>query len=95
MTDLMDKCKVCGQDYKWHTEHDQQHTFVSVDQQGGLDQLGRKGQDKPLTTRDKPKPAIAFGFDPVLRIALLKKGIVSATDLVAAEQELRDATIRG
>lgn len=85
------KCRTCGQTWAWHEEHKPRHKFVDADSDLP-DGLGPKAQKKG------EKPAViqkGWPSDPVLRIALVRKGILSMADIEAAEAELREAAGRG
>lgn len=91
-----DRCQTCGNTYKWHQENHPRHPFNSG-QDGATDFLKRKrGQDDQRAgsgaQRGSEGPQIvSTGNDPVLRIALINRGILSPADLVIAEEQLRVA----
>lgn len=91
-----DKCVICG--LSSQEEHDQQglkhpHTLEGE----SLDFLKRRGardhtkrrSTSPRASETSPIPMTLS--DPVLRIALMNRGIISPADLVVAENQLREA----
>src|SRR6478735_1806254 len=77
-----DECKLCGNDYAWHRDNIEtlQHRFVPRD--GSLAKLNDNREKKPTA------PVQPQG-DPVLRIALLKAGIITPDQLQDAENDLK------
>lgn len=86
-----DICRTCGQTLGWHQENNPQHPFRD---NGDLlpDGLGKKDQQKKLKTRVEVRD---WPHDPVLRIALVNKGILTMADIEAAEQSMREAAENG
>jgi hypothetical protein len=70
-------CTTCGQTKTWHEENQPRHAFNGP--------LGVAPQ--------RPKTTVApWPFDPVLRQALITKGIITPDDLTAAEDQIRAVT---
>lgn len=82
-----DICRTCGQTRAWHDENRPQHPFRDS---GDLrpDGLGKKDQKEKQKTRVEVRE---WPHDPVLRIALMNKGILTMADIEAAEHSLREA----
>jgi hypothetical protein len=96
MTDENSVCRICGQTFSWHQDNRPRHPFIEKHSDRvmplGKNKEEKKQQDKPkkvvLETREWPS-------DPILRIALVKKGILTQADILAAEAELREAAESG
>lgn len=73
-TTLEDRCPTCGQTREWHEANNPRHSFG-----------GKLGQT-PMRPQVKAAP---WPFDPVLRQALVDKGIITPEDLTAAEAKIR------
>jgi len=87
-----DTCHTCGKTYTWHLENDSIHPFNSG-QAGAtafLTQRGRRGDNRPQ--RGLARPSQAYPFDPVLRQALIDKGVLTVEDLQVAEEKIRMVT---
>lgn len=83
-------CKMCGNTFAWHKEMKPRHPFMPKDSSERMP-LAKKDQKEPkvkLETREWPA-------DPILRIALMDKGILTMADIIAAEQKLREAASNG
>jgi hypothetical protein len=93
---LEDVCLTCGKTYGWHIDNQPRHPF-NHGQDGATAFLKRRGdrpvQRGPIGAQEGSEgPQIAsMTTDPVLRIALINKGILTPTDLAAAEEALRVA----
>lgn len=91
-----DRCRSCGQTFRWHLDNETRHPFNSG-QDGATDFLKRRGGRDPQRRgsngqRGSETPQIVSpGHDPVLRIALINRGILTPADLVVAEEQLRAA----
>lgn len=90
------RCLTCGQTYAWHVDNQPRHPF-NDGQDGATDFLKRRGgrdhrREGSTRQRGSDGPQIVSpGNDPVLRIALINRGILSPADLVVAEEQLRAA----
>lgn len=90
-----DVCRVCKYSFQWHQENNPRHPFTP--EGGSLDFLKRRGtpdhtagrSTSPRGSDTSPIPMTLS--DPVLRIALMNRGVISAADLVIAESQLREA----
>lgn len=81
-------CKVCGKTAEEHKTL--MHRFT---ERGGLAKKG-KGDDASSGVPGSQKaPSAALTGDPVLRVALIRAGIISPDDLTAVEEELRASGI--
>lgn len=91
-----DRCETCGQTFAWHRDNAPRHPFNSG-QDGATAFLKRRGDRDPQrrgsdAQRGSESPQIVSpGNDPVLRIALINRGILTPADLVIAEEQLRAA----
>jgi len=91
-----DRCETCGQAFAWHRENAPKHPFNSG-QDGATAFLKRRGDRDPRqrgsgAQRGSEGPQIVSpGNDPVLRIALINRGVLTPADLVVAEEQLRAA----
>jgi hypothetical protein len=89
-------CRTCGQTFQWHKENNPVHPF-NDGQAGATAFLGKRG-DRTHQWAGKASQATAEGpsqvvwpTDPVLRIALMNAGVITADHLRAAEEQLRAA----
>jgi hypothetical protein len=89
-----DRCRVCGQTFGWHEENQPRHPFTpegaSLDflkRPKDRDRSGRKTSQSPA----EPPVIASMAHDPVVRIALINRGILTPADLMVAEAQLRDA----
>jgi hypothetical protein len=77
------RCTVCGQTLGWHQDHSPQHMFQA---EGGPLEVPKPKESAP--------PPIMRG-DLALRLALLKKGLLSEFELAQAEEWMHQASLRG
>lgn len=89
-----DVCKSCGKTFGWHEEYKPMHPFHAG--QDGATAFLRRGRRDRERERTSPRGSggpqiISPGNDPVLRIALINRGILTPADLVVAEEQLRQA----
>jgi hypothetical protein len=75
-------CKVCGQTEEWHQEHKPMHEYS-----------GDVGQIVVPEPKQPGKPPMQRG-DLVLRMALLKKGLITEVELGEAELWVEQAQLR-
>lgn len=89
-------CSVCGRQKDWHDANDTVHAFTT--REGG----SAFGPSRERRTSDEKRPSavpddapavMRWPFDPVLRQALVDKGILTVEDLEAAEQKIRTASM--
>jgi hypothetical protein len=80
----MDVCQVCHQDEQWHMDHKPRHFFVREGE------APRLGEVIPPTAH----PSTRIG-DPVLRLALIKAGVLAEGDLSEADVWLRESANQG
>lgn len=78
-------CAICDRNFAWHREHRPRHLFKDVlGQDHSLEiepaELDSKGVDKVIQN---------LPTDPILRLALIDKGLLEPDDLQAAEAKLR------
>lgn len=99
MTSAIDddaECGTCGNSFAWHRENNPIHPF-NDGSAGAQAFLGprrdRDHQRGPKTSQDGAQtlPTVVWPTDPVLRVALMNAGVITADDLRNAEQQLRAA----
>lgn len=89
-------CKTCGNTWDWHQANVTQHAYND----GSISVSQTFGQKMPDGSRSTPggAPVVtevheqAWPFDPVLRQALIDKGVLSPEDLREAEDKIRAVT---
>jgi len=96
MPEMHDICKTCGQTWDWHQQHtDIRHPF-NEGNRATSETFGKRLPDgtrtnaddtASLTVQEAPWP-----FDPVLRQALIDRGVITPDDLVNAERTIRAVT---
>lgn len=79
---MVTECDICGKDEKWHRENDSAHAFATDGR------LIRRAQSQSNDPSSQNRPRINTGGDPVLRMALIRKGIITPEDLTQVEDEL-------
>lgn len=77
-------CQLCHQTEEWHREHHPKHAFVGPD-------------DDPRLHEDPgpEKPSVSMRGDPVLRLALVKAGVIEEGQISEAEFWVREAAAAG
>lgn len=93
-----DVCRTCQQNRGWHLANNPRHPFndgsVSVSQTFGK-KLGDGSRAAPTPTGDDAVVTVSaapWPFDPVLRQALITKGVLTPDDLTQAERTIRAVT---
>ena len=76
------ECAICGKDQAWHRENNSAHAF-STD-----GQLSRRASSQSGDPSSQNRPRINTGGDPVLRMALIRKGVITPEDLTQVEAEI-------
>lgn len=91
-----DICATCANSWAWHVENKPVHPFN--DGQAGAKAFldSRRARDPKSRDSDAQRgsetpPTVVWPTDPVLRIALMNAGVITADDLRRAEQQLRAA----
>jgi len=80
-------CRMCGNSWEWHKSHFARHPYTPSNATNELRDTSHP--DKPVKTdTDVPIVHTTTPFDPVLRLALIEKGIISTGDLTAAQEKL-------
>jgi hypothetical protein len=72
-------CRMCGQSQQWHLDMNPRHPFTP-----------RDGASSPTLTVMDDSPVIRqmdTPFDPVLRLALVNAGVITAEQLSQAEKD--------
>lgn len=93
-----DICHTCGQTYLWHLKNAPRHLFsFEADSTAFLGP--RRNRDPQRTTQTSQRGAegpqtvaAPWPFDPVLRQALINRGVITPEDLVTAEASIRAVT---
>lgn len=78
----MDDCLICGKSEQWHRDNNPSHSF-SVD-----GRLVKRAPSQANLPSSQNQPQIATGGDPVLRMALIRAGVITPEDLTQVEAEL-------
>lgn len=95
MSDPIDpeaKCKTCDNTWRWHHENKPQHPFNPGDMPASAT-FGKRRADGQGTASDPVQPQLSpWPFDPVLRQALVDKGVITPDDLANAEHKIRAIT---
>lgn len=87
-------CVLCNKPHPWPDGSTPKHPFTPE----GSDPagfLGKRDKDRQRGS-DTPSPTLAVAgwpFDPVLRQALIDKGLLTADDLRVAEAKIRDMSV--
>jgi hypothetical protein len=89
-------CRTCGESFQWHKLHNPVHPF-NDGAAGATAFLGKRGDRTHQRAGNGPQrpgegPShVVWPSDPVLRIALMNAGVITADHLRAAEEQLRAA----
>ena len=81
-----DRCTTCGNDREWHEKNNPRHDFNDGTVSWKKTFKGTRGMERPVNTPP------AFPFDPVLRQALIDKGVLTVEDIQEAEAKIRTIT---
>lgn len=86
----VNECKTCGQTRIWHENNDTRHTFNdgSVPFKTTFGVRNRRTDGKSPENGSEGAERPAWPFDPVLRQALIDKGVLTPEDLKAAEAKI-------
>jgi hypothetical protein len=79
------RCTVCKQTESWHREHRPAHAFQAV---------GSRLEAAVYDESPTPQPMRA-PFDPILRMLLIDKGLITVEELEEAERKLKAASAMG
>lgn len=74
-------CRTCGQPEE---PHNYRHPFVAEDDPFAEDGLGKKKKD-----REEQVQRAGLPLDPVLRVALINKGVITPEDLDQAYKQVK------
>lgn len=94
-------CTTCGNSHEWHQEYKPRHPFNdgSVPTSATFGRRtpdgGRRTGSGPQRGSEGPQhvdPIAVAPFDPVLRQALIDRGVVTPEDLSQAEDKIRAIT---
>lgn len=88
-------CRTCGNSQEWHDQHVTQHAYND----GSIGASETFGKRLPDGSRTSPGGEVGtaavettWPFDPVLRQALIDKGVLTPEDLRDAEAKIRAVT---
>lgn len=91
---MRDRCETCGKTQQWHKDNKPIHPFNSGE--AGAKAFLGSGRDRdPQRTRNGPQrgsetsPTVVWPTDPVLRVALISAGVITADHLRNAEEMLK------
>lgn len=86
MIDPPGPCRMCDRSYQWHQDNFVRHPYTPS---GSHNELRDTTRDKkPSQTQSASVVHTSVPFDPVLRLVLIEKGIISPQDLSEAEKKL-------
>lgn len=89
------KCMTCSQTWLWHQNNEVRHAF-NDGTLGAAATFGKKlpdgGRTPPTGAQPVTVETVRWPFDPVLRQALITKGVITAQDLTDAEANIRAVT---
>lgn len=89
------KCHTCSNSWLWHQTTEVRHRF-NDGTMGAAETFGKKlpdgGRTPPTGTQPVTVEAVRWPFDPVLRQALIDKGVITPDDLTKAEATIRAVT---
>ena len=80
-------CQVCGKDRQYHRDNDVAHAFSD---DGRIIKRSHAQASDPVS---QEKPGMQLSGDPVLRMALIRKGVITVEDLDQVDHELRSTGI--
>ena len=88
---VIDPCTICSKPKIGHERF--RHAFVGYDDAAGG--LFEKTEVKPPPSDQASKVRIPSSGDPILRMVLLRKGLITVADLDEVEAELRATGVAG
>lgn len=92
MVEMDDICKTCGNTGAWHVANRPVHPFNNGEA-GATAFLKRRTRESSDPQKDEQPPRMPMMTgDPVLRQALINKGVLTPEDLRAAEEMIRVVT---
>jgi len=83
-------CTVCG---KPRSNHPFRHAFATTSTGNTLKAIAAEQAEPEASEQRTQVVESAIGGDPVLRLALIRRGIITPDDLAYVEQELKGAGI--
>lgn len=87
------KCETCDNTWAWHQENKPQHPFNSGDMPASATFGKRRTDGQGNVPTEVTQPQLSpWPFDPVLRQALVNKGVITPDDLANAEHQIRAVT---
>jgi hypothetical protein len=97
MTSPDDICRTCGQTRAWHEGEAPRHQFNADAQSlaNGSSEVPRKREDAPKITLDDAIKRVRRQSDPVLRLLLVGKGLLTADEIIAAEYRVAEKLAAG
>lgn len=89
------RCESCGKSFEWHKTNKARHPFVYPGEAGSTAFLNPR-RDRDVPERELVAQRRAQGpswlLDPVLRQALMDKGVLTPQDFRDAEEKIRAVT---
>jgi hypothetical protein len=83
---MTNNCGMCGVPEEGH--EGRRHPFTPEGVDAGTDWLKQKQTTPEASAAPQPQMS-SFPFDPVLRLALINKGVLTPDDLTQAEQQIK------
>lgn len=89
-----DSCRTCGNSEEWHAWHKPLHPFNDGSAGAAAFLKGKPGKPPGDNGNgaQRGSEAAQWPFDPVLRQALINKGVLTSEDLRNAEEQIRAVT---
>lgn len=91
---MRERCGTCGKTRQWHKDNKPVHPFN--DGQAGAKAFLGSGRDRDHQRAgigsqrgSETSPTVVWPTDPVLRVALINAGVITADDLRSAEEVLK------
>jgi hypothetical protein len=83
---------MCNNTYRWHLDNHPRHPFAEL---GGVStfDLGSPGKRNDDESKEDSRVIpMTMPFDPVLRMVLIDKGVITVADLDAADAKIKHLT---
>ena len=94
-SDNLGLCTICGRIKEEHKSKNMVHAFSPY---GRPTTLFQKTEEAPAPPPDQPRATVRLpsgSTDPVLRMVLMRKGLITVADIEAVEEELRATGVAG
>lgn len=93
--DPLELCTICSKTREEHKTRNMVHSFSPY---GRPTSLFEKSPEAPQPPPDQPRSTVRLpsgSTDPVLRMVLLRKSLITVADIEAVEEELRATGVAG